>query len=180
MSLKNIKSKTQAQSGFTIVELLIVVVVIAILAAITIVSYNGITARANTSAAAAAAATVQKKAELYAADGPTNKYPTAFTDLTNAPTVASDTFYLTGVKNAATAPIPKTGTDTIQYLVCGRGSATTKPTTISAIVAGSVTGGQVNYYDFTAGTGFKSVSFGQSDGTIVIGASTYTVGCAAS
>ncbi|HWT40310.1 MAG TPA: prepilin-type N-terminal cleavage/methylation domain-containing protein [Dongiaceae bacterium] len=34
------------QSGFTIVELLIVVVVIAILAAITIVSYNGITSRA--------------------------------------------------------------------------------------------------------------------------------------
>ena len=36
--------------GFTIVELLIVVVVIAILAAITIVSYNGIQARANDSA----------------------------------------------------------------------------------------------------------------------------------
>ncbi len=35
------------QTGFTIVELLIVVVVIAILAAITIVSYNGITVRAN-------------------------------------------------------------------------------------------------------------------------------------
>ena len=37
--------------GFTIVELLIVVVVIAILAAITIVSYNGIQNRANDSAA---------------------------------------------------------------------------------------------------------------------------------
>lgn len=37
------------QSGFTIVELLIVVVVIAILAAITIVSYNGITAQAQMS-----------------------------------------------------------------------------------------------------------------------------------
>lgn len=37
-------SKNQARSlGFTVVELLIVVVVIAILAAITIVSYNGIT-----------------------------------------------------------------------------------------------------------------------------------------
>jgi prepilin-type N-terminal cleavage/methylation domain-containing protein len=35
------------QTGFTIVELLIVVVVIAILAAITIVSFNGIQARAN-------------------------------------------------------------------------------------------------------------------------------------
>jgi len=38
------------QTGFTIVELLIVVVVIAILAAITIVSYNGITNRANDTA----------------------------------------------------------------------------------------------------------------------------------
>lgn len=35
------------QTGFTIVELLIVIVVIAILAAITIVSYNGIAKRAN-------------------------------------------------------------------------------------------------------------------------------------
>jgi prepilin-type N-terminal cleavage/methylation domain-containing protein len=37
---------SSTQKGFTIVELLIVVVVIAILAAITIVSYNGIQARA--------------------------------------------------------------------------------------------------------------------------------------
>lgn len=41
------------QSGFTIVELLIVVVVIAILAAITIVAYNGIQERSRASAAAA-------------------------------------------------------------------------------------------------------------------------------
>ena len=37
----------QKQSGFTIVELLIVIVVIGILAAITIVAYNGVQARAN-------------------------------------------------------------------------------------------------------------------------------------
>ena len=43
---KNNTSKTLRTSGFTIVELLIVVVVIGILAAITIVSYNGITKRA--------------------------------------------------------------------------------------------------------------------------------------
>lgn len=38
--------KFTKQSGFTIVELLIVIVVIGILAAITIVAYNGITQRA--------------------------------------------------------------------------------------------------------------------------------------
>lgn len=43
--------KLQKQKGFTIVELLVVIVVIGILAAITIVSYTGVTAKANTSAA---------------------------------------------------------------------------------------------------------------------------------
>jgi prepilin-type N-terminal cleavage/methylation domain-containing protein len=37
----------KTKSGFTIVELLIVIVVIGILAAITIVAYNGIQDRAN-------------------------------------------------------------------------------------------------------------------------------------
>lgn len=43
------KTWTGRQHGFTIVELLIVIVVIAILAAITIVAYNGIQARAQDS-----------------------------------------------------------------------------------------------------------------------------------
>jgi len=42
--------KNQQQSGFTIVELLIVIVVIGILAAITTVAYNGIQSRANDTA----------------------------------------------------------------------------------------------------------------------------------
>ena len=74
MSFNNIKTKAQ---GFTIVELLIVVVVIAILAAITIVSYNGITARANTSKAQANAAAAQKKAEAFNADNPVTNPLTA-------------------------------------------------------------------------------------------------------
>jgi len=56
----------QKQKGFTIVELLIVVVVIAILAAITIVAYNGIQNRAKQSAAQSAVAQASKKIMAYA------------------------------------------------------------------------------------------------------------------
>lgn len=89
MSLRNTNSK----SGFTIVELLIVIVVIAILAAITIVSYNGVTARANTTSAKAAASTVIKKIEIYNADK--TAYPTTTAALTGA--AQSEAFYLSGV-----------------------------------------------------------------------------------
>jgi type IV pilus assembly protein PilA len=54
--------------GFTIVELLIVIVVIAILAAITIVAYNGITADANASRAKGNAQNILKVATAYSND----------------------------------------------------------------------------------------------------------------
>lgn len=57
----------KGQSGFTIVELLIVVVVIAILATITIVAYNGIRDRAQTSAIRSAIGQAVKKVQVYAA-----------------------------------------------------------------------------------------------------------------
>ncbi len=50
----------QKQTGFTIVELLIVIVVIAILAAITIVSYNGIQASATDARIKSAVSQVEK------------------------------------------------------------------------------------------------------------------------
>lgn len=58
----------QKRTGFTIVELLIVIVVIAILAAITIVAYNGIQQRARASTASNALAQAKKKLALYQVD----------------------------------------------------------------------------------------------------------------
>lgn len=58
------------KNGFTIVELLIVVVVIAILAAITIVSYNGISAKANDSAVVSALQSTVKKLKVDSFDTP--------------------------------------------------------------------------------------------------------------
>ena len=83
--------KKRRSPAFTIVELLIVVVIIAILAAITIVAYNGIQNRARASAASSALSQAVKKLELYKVDN--SAYPTS-TNLASAGiTNANDTTY---------------------------------------------------------------------------------------
>ena len=162
MSLENIKSKTQAQRGFTIVELLIVVVVIAILAAITIVSYNGITARANQSAAKASAATVQKKAELYAADSNTNRYPVAIADTPAFPgTDASKTWYYSGITAtySVTALTNAASNSTVRILKCGSGS----PTTQTAVTSSTISGLKIFYWDPVTSSGSEqSINVGDT------------------
>lgn len=59
--------------GFTIVELLIVIVVIGILAAITIVAYNGVQAKARDSTRIAKVKSIAKAIDLYYVDN--GKYP---------------------------------------------------------------------------------------------------------
>lgn len=56
------------RSGFTLVELLIVIVVIAILAAISVVAYNGIQSRARDTIRKNDAATIAKLMTLYATE----------------------------------------------------------------------------------------------------------------
>lgn len=171
--------KKRRESGFTIVELLIVVVVIAILAAITIVSYNGITNRANQSAAKSLAASVTKKAELYNADdtAAANGYPTS----TNTMSVAADsgkTFYVTSGSYGTAAPTSSNGKTYVQYLACGvAASGTAAPTTQAAV--STATGALVHWYDFvnnrvtTTATDPASLTLGVTSGT----SGGKTIGC---
>ena len=63
------------RSGFTIVELLIVIVVIGILAAITIVAFNGVQNRAHNTAVMNDLSNAAKKIELFKATDTNSKYP---------------------------------------------------------------------------------------------------------
>ncbi len=75
-------AKNKHDSGFTIVELLIVIVVIAILAAITIVAYNGIQNRSHDTAVRSDIAAFAKKIEMAKIDSPSNTYPSSLTTVT--------------------------------------------------------------------------------------------------
>ena len=123
--------KSSSERGFTIVELLIVIVVIGILAAITIVSFNGVTAKANATSAKAAASSVLKKAEAYNASENTTGYPTLPSQLTVAG-AQSQPYGLTGVSftTATTAP--------------------TNPATIRFAPCGTAAGVSAGYYDFAS------------------------------
>jgi len=164
MSLKNIKSKTQAQSGFTIVELLIVVVVIAILAAITIVSYNGITNRANASSAQATASTLQKKIELYSADGPTSQYPKSIADLTTGTGVTGKSYYVASASivtaSPTTDPISDNGKGTVRYQPCGTFSSGLSIANMTA-----VNGAKITWYDYTKSSPLTLISVGDTSGS---------------
>lgn len=89
------KSKNR---GFTIVELLIVIVVIAILAAISVVAYNGIQSRAENTKTLSAASAWAKSLQLYRTDKgvfpPVNSClgkPDTYTDSYNGRCWAPDT-----------------------------------------------------------------------------------------
>ena len=152
------QNKHVRKDGFTIVELLIVIVVIGILAAITIVAFNGIQNRGKAASAQSLANSVTKKAEAY--NSVSGQYPT-FAQLQNNQSTTSTTAN-TGPQEArldsttqvtATAGdiTGDTGTARVQYVPCG------------------TTGARIHYWDYTASpavlttptaTGNKSLTIG--------------------
>lgn len=170
MILNNITvNKLRQQRGFTIVELLIVIVIIAILAAITIIAYNGLTARANTTSAQSAANNVIKKAAAYNAEIGT--FPATSSLMTGAAT--STSYYLNGISFDATvlssSNLP-TSTAEVNYYKCGTGATTTAPTTAATVT--TQTGVRVDYWNYQTAA-IASIYNGVTSGVIA----TYNVGC---
>jgi prepilin-type N-terminal cleavage/methylation domain-containing protein len=128
MSLNSTKVK-QNDHGFTIVELLVVIVVIGILAAITIVSYTGITSKANSSSDKQDASSVLSSALAYYVDNNS----TFLSTLTTA-----------GFNTNNTAKIPSDITMTAGVLTAG--------STIQYQRNAAGTGICVGYWDYATGS----------------------------
>lgn len=141
--------------GFTIVELLIVIVVIAILAAISIVAYNGIQSRGKNSAAQSTATGVAKKAMLYNTE--VGYYPLGMSALTGA---ASTTVYKVTDATYIGTLANDTTTNGVGFYVCGSGS----PAGATAITSSNVTGGRIYYRDYQSSSN-SSIPYGVVSGT---------------
>ncbi|MEI7539594.1 MAG: prepilin-type N-terminal cleavage/methylation domain-containing protein [Candidatus Saccharibacteria bacterium] len=177
MISKDIKG-IKKDSGFTIVELLVVIVVIGILAAITIISYTGVTARAKTSQSQSNAQSAQTVAEAYNAD--TGSYP---------PTAAAfSSTVVNGINLTTKLPanmviVPGVGGTAGAFTGSPASLTTLWGTTISSAnftktvtwacspTCTNPTGGRVTYYDFSAGA--------QSTNIVYVGTASATTDFAA-
>jgi prepilin-type N-terminal cleavage/methylation domain-containing protein len=155
-----------SKSGFTIVELLIVIVVIGILAAITIVAYNGIQNRARASSVSSALHQINSKLALYSVDN--NSYPA---DLATAGiTNSNDVTYQYSYDNTATpATYCVTATSgSISY----KSSSTSQTPTVGGC-AGHGTGGAAAITNLATNPSVETTSSGYgANGTVSVAQST--------
>ena len=155
-------SRNQSQ-GFTIVELLIVVVVIAILAAITIVAYNGIQQRSTQSALQSSVSQTGKKVLLYAPQN-SDMYPQestfaqdlslpASTDKATYDYYASDDRKAFCISVTDTTKVPESG-----YAFTQNGQTVPGRCIKNMIINPSIEGG-TNGWGTNAGTGTVSTDW---------------------
>ena len=83
----------KSQTGFTIVELLIVIVVIGILAAITIIGFNGVTRSATNSLLVSDVTSASRAVETYKVDDDSSLYPLTLGETTFSPDDTDDVTY---------------------------------------------------------------------------------------
>lgn len=109
-----------ARSGFTIVELLIVIVIVSLLATITIVSYSTVQNRSNNAAVDAAENLLSRKIQNYAtAKGlyPTTSNRVIATDLATYPDSS-----MNGANITIGTPTAANGKTTFKVELCGAGA----------------------------------------------------------
>ena len=145
-------NKNLKQSGFTIVELLIVIVVIGILAAITIVAYNGIQNRSKATSSQALANQVAKKAEAY--NTVESTYPTQSQLTTNSGNGSAG--------NPKEAVLDDSGAVVAYVAGTGAGGVDAAGTYVGTnsknlvVYNGTSTGGCVYYWNYAASTPAKA------------------------
>ena len=151
--------------GFTIVELLIVIVVIAILAAITVVAYNGIQNRARISAVSSALSQTNKKIAVFAVDGngfPDNLATVGITD-------TSDVKYEYSVNNTAN---PATYCVTATSGTVSYKASSTTPTPTQGGCAGHAQGGMAAVTNLVTNPSIETGTSSYGPGGVTLASST--------
>ena len=131
------------------------------MAAITVVSYGGITVRANNSASQNAANTANKKSNVYATEATTTgKYPATLAILTD-PASSALTYHLDGVTYGAmgtdtTTAIPPltpaapASKSSILYAICGVRVANNNAIPLATADIVTITGNKIYYWNWSA------------------------------
>lgn len=153
---------TQPTRGFTIVELLIVIVVIAILAAITIVAYNGISSKAKTSAGQALTSNMAKKIHTYYTIN--GAYPT-YCQMTTNTTNPTGTSSCTAGSTSAGPESQLNDPSSLSYASASTGTGYTSTTSSNNRVAGyylcgATVGVNLFYVDFSNASAITTVKVG--------------------